>query len=335
MSGDLLWHNTVWMSAQAEATRTRQGTDGFDFGPMFAAIKPIIEGADLAICHEEVPFAAPGGPYKNYPVFAAPPQIARGLAAVGWDACTTSSNHSLDDGWDGLVRTAATLRAQGIVTTGTHPTVEDSRTPTILTTKAGVKVGIVAGTYDLNGFQPPAGKEWSVDTLDPAQMLARAHAARQAGADIVLAYIHGGDEYQTLPNAQQRQLAAALAASPDVDLVYGSHVHVAQPFTRINGKWVAYGMGNLVAAQPIDMVRGAEGYLPRFTFTEKPTGGFEVTKPEYIPTLVTHSSLGPVRVYPVNAALAAGLGDAVRLRAARQRTMEAVTALGEHGVVEG
>src|SRR5665811_1676913 len=73
-NGDLLWHNTVWMSAQAEAKRTGKGIDGFNFDPMFAALKPIISGADVAICHEEVPFAPKGGPYKNYPVFSAPPE---------------------------------------------------------------------------------------------------------------------------------------------------------------------------------------------------------------------------------------------------------------------
>ena len=37
---------------------------------MFAALRPLVEGADLAVCHEEVPFAAPGAPYENYPVFS-------------------------------------------------------------------------------------------------------------------------------------------------------------------------------------------------------------------------------------------------------------------------
>ena len=70
---------------------------------MFADVKPLIEGADLALCHEEVPFAAPGVPLQSYPVFAAPPEIAPWIASMGWDACTTASNHALDQGFDGLV----------------------------------------------------------------------------------------------------------------------------------------------------------------------------------------------------------------------------------------
>ena len=68
-----------------------------------------------------------------------------------------------------------------------------------------------------------------------------------AGADIVVVHYHGGDEYARLPNAAQVALVARLTASPDVDLVLGEHAHVVQPITKVNGKWVVYGMGNMVA----------------------------------------------------------------------------------------
>ncbi len=127
MNGDLLWHNTVYWSAQSEAKRTGKGVDGFDFNPMFAALKPIIAGADVAICQEEVPFAPAGGPYSGYPVFAAPPQIAAWLATMGYDACTTDSNHSIDQGFTGLVRTDTFLDAAGIRYVGTFRTAEERR----------------------------------------------------------------------------------------------------------------------------------------------------------------------------------------------------------------
>ena len=112
LSGDLLWHDTVWQSAARDHARTGQGR-AFDFDPMFAALRPMIEAADLAVCHEEVPFAAPGAPYQSYPVFAAPPEIAAWIGSMGWDLCTTASNHAVDQGYDGLVRTAEPARARG------------------------------------------------------------------------------------------------------------------------------------------------------------------------------------------------------------------------------
>ncbi|GAA1761918.1 hypothetical protein GCM10009795_005450 [Nocardioides hankookensis] len=93
MGGDLLWHNTVWQSAAEDHVRTGHGMR-YDWDPMFAALRPTMQSADLAICHTEVPFAAPGEEHESYPVFAAPRSIAPWIASMGWDACTAASNHS-------------------------------------------------------------------------------------------------------------------------------------------------------------------------------------------------------------------------------------------------
>jgi len=53
--------------------------------------------------------------------------------------------------------------------------------------------------------------------------------------------MHWGQENQTAPTALQRSQAAALLASPDVDLIIGDHVHVVQPIERIGSKYVIYG----------------------------------------------------------------------------------------------
>src|SRR4029450_5977518 len=75
MNGDLLWHNTLWYGARQDAQR--RGHGGYDFAPLLAGMKPVIASADLAICHEEVPLAESGGPYRNFPLFAVPPQVAK------------------------------------------------------------------------------------------------------------------------------------------------------------------------------------------------------------------------------------------------------------------
>ena len=102
----------------------------------------------------------------------------------------------------------------------------------ILTTRQGVKIAIVAGTFSLNGIPTPPGKPWAVARLDPQSMLRRARQARRAGADIVIVAAHAGTEYAARENTQQRQLAKALTASADVDLVYMHHAHVVQPWTE-------------------------------------------------------------------------------------------------------
>ena len=328
MGGDLLWHDTVWLSAQEDHARTGRGRR-FDFAPLFAALAPLVRKADVAVCHEEVPFAAPGQALRSYPVFAAPPAIAPWLAATGFDACVTASNHSVDQGWQGLVRTADLLEANGVRHVGTFRSPAERREPVIVTTDQGVRVGIVAGTYGLNGFPLPERRPWSVSMWDADNLLAQAARARRAGADVVVAHLHGGNEYDHLPNPDQIALAERLTASPDVDLVLGEHAHVVQPITRVNGKWVAYGMGNMVAQQEVERPRTYEGITVRFTFTERPGGRFEVSEAAYVPTYWSHWSPGrPIRIQRVVAALAAGRGDLARLREARAEIREAVHGLG-------
>ena len=323
MSGDLLWHNLVWQSAHADAVR-RGLSQPYDFDPMFAAMKPVVQHADLAICHEEVPFAADDRHLSNYPVFAAPPQIARWIASMGWDACTTDSNHSIDQGFPGLVRTATLLERAGVRHVGTFRSRAERHRPVILTTKQGVEVGLVGGTYSLNGFSLPASRRWAVSMWDAAGLIAQAKAAKRAGADIVLVQYHGGDEYSSHPNAAQVALVRRLTASPAVDLVFAEHAHVVQPITRVNGKWVVYGMGNMVAQSDPRYPRAYEGITVRFTFRES-ARGFRVSRAEYLPTVWNPtSSHGAIRIQRVDAALAHGAADRARLLEARRMTRLAV-----------
>jgi poly-gamma-glutamate capsule biosynthesis protein CapA/YwtB (metallophosphatase superfamily) len=294
MSGDVLLRETLW--AQAARDADARGESGYDFRPMLAGVRPRISAADLAICHLETPVGERGGPFSDYPVFKVPPQIIPALAWAGYDACTTASNHTLDAGADGVDRTLATLDAAGIAHAGSARTSgEDDRT-TILTVHprgaagspgaaAAVKVALLSYTYGLNGFPVPAGKSWIVDTIDPEQILGDAHQARRTGAEVVLVALHWGQEYRNEPTSDQRRIARRLLASPDIDLVYGHHAHVPQPFGRINGKWIAYGLGNHLAEQVSQRERTHEGTMARFTFTER-GGRWIVAAAEYIPTAI-------------------------------------------------
>jgi len=333
LNGDLLWHNTLWYGAKEDAQR--RGKDGYDFAPLLAGLKPVIASADLAICHEEVPLARAGGPYQNYPLFAAPPQVVRAISATGYDVCTTASNHSVDQGFAGLKRTLDDLDRAKIAHAGTARTKAESERPTIFTTRPGIKVGIVAATSSLNGLPMPKGKPWAVHRASAGNLLRQARRARAAGADIVIAAVHVGTEYSTREDGQQVALARALTASPDVDLVYMHHSHVVQPWTKVNKKWVLYGVGNTVAQHSTNMPQGHEGATGRFTFTRMGNGRFTVSKAEYIPTLVTRYQPGrPARLYQVSPALKTAKGPfRERLLDAQRRTTAVVTRMNPPGLM--
>ncbi len=283
-TGDVLIHQGGALVAGA-AAGAAQGV-GYDFSGVFADVAPVIGGADLAICHLETPVAPPRGPFEGYPTFAVQPQIVDALAGAGYDTCSTASNHSLDAGFAGLVRTLDTLDAGGLGHTGTYRTESEAQAPHLMTL-AGVRVAHLSWTYGLNGIPEPAGQPWAVNDFDPAVpqvagMLAEAARARAAGAEVVIASVHCCTEYQPDPGPAQTAIAAALLASPDVDLVLGHHAHVVQPIERMHGKWVAYGLGNHIAQQARPATY--DSVIARFTFTRDRTGHYTVSTAEAIPT---------------------------------------------------
>lgn len=331
LGGDLLWHNTTWLSARDDARRGGDaGPDDHDFTPMFGSMASVIADADLAVCNQEVPLAPDGGPYHNYPSFAAPPEVAAGVAEAGYDVCTLASNHALDQGVAGIERTVAAFREAGVATTGAYATEQDAAAPTIATTEDGVRIAVVNATYGLNGYQLPADRDWAVDLIDTEDMVDRGRQAREAGADIVLAAVHDGAEYVTAPTDQQVAHATTLVGSGVFDLVYGHHAHTVQPWERIDGTWVVYGLGNQIAQQSPDRPATYEGITARFTFRET-DDGFTVDAAEAIPTLATRygGAGSPIRLVHVTAALEgtaampAGVTEQ-RLATARDRTLAAV-----------
>lgn len=280
-SGDVLIHPPLIQQAQQDAQAKDE--TGYDFNEILDAIAPDVRGADLAICELETPLASPSGPFSGWPDFDAPPQVLTALKNDGYDSCTTASNHTLDQGFAGIVRTLDELDAAGLKHTGSARSERAAATPLIITLPNGVKVAQLAYTYGFNAHKPPPGKPWSVNPIDVKAILAAAKRARRDGADIVVLSMHWGTEYDHLATPTQLAQAKRLLASPDIDLILGDHAHVIQPMQKIGDKWVIYCMGNLVARheKPIDDSR--EGVLAKFTFTEVHPHVFRVSRAEAIP----------------------------------------------------
>ncbi|MEO3973783.1 CapA family protein [Streptomyces sp. CAU 1734] len=310
-SGDVLPHDSVIRRARLDSE-----DGGYDFAPMLAGVRPVVSAADLAICHMETVYGADGD-YRGYPAFTSPPQVARGLADTGYDSCSTASNHSLDDGAEGIRRTLDALDAAGVGHTGSARTESEARTPAWLAAR-GARVAQLAYTYGTNGYPLPEGQPWAVAPMERDRILADARAARRAGADVVVVSLHWGTEWQTEPDEIQRELARGLTAAgpadrPDIDLIIGTHAHVPQAYEKVNGTWVVYGMGDQIAGPMFNHsggfdARGNQGSIARFTFAPplpplRPDARWEVRRAEFIPQLM---DIGAGRVINVADALDRG-----------------------------
>lgn len=280
VSGDLLVHPQLWDQAAADARQTGNGT--LDFEPLLAGQRPYLESSDLAVCHMETPVANPEGPFSGYPQFNVPPQILDAAKAVGYQACTTASNHTIDAGTEGLVRTLEAMDRLQLEYTGSYRTEQESQELMILETPAG-RAAIIQATYGLNGLVPDF--PWQVDMLDAPTMIAKAERARAEGADVVVAALHGGDEYASLPNQQLIDVAHALADSGAVDFIYGHHTHSVLPIEYYNGTWIVYGLGNAVTELSPFYDVNNEGLTVRAQFAED-DGEWTVSDLAWVPSVI-------------------------------------------------
>lgn len=325
-TGDVLLHSPLWHQAEADAATA--GRPGRDFRPLLAGVRPTVEAADLAVCHLETPVAPPDGPFAGYPSFSVPPEIAPALADVGYDACTTASNHVYDQGAAGVDRTLDALDDAGIAHAGSARSPAEARSTTLVEAD-DARVALLSYTYGFNGYPAPDGQRWRSNPIDEPTIRRDAAAARAEGADVVVVALHWGDEYVHEPNAQQAELAPRLIRSPDIDLLLGHHAHVVQPLEEIGDEWVVYGMGNMVARHGTPGAANEEGIAVRVTFAER-GGRWRATRTEYEALLMVKDR-SPMRLVGVERALADPATDAglrERLTLARDRTATVVASRG-------
>jgi poly-gamma-glutamate synthesis protein (capsule biosynthesis protein) len=325
-SGDVLVHPPLWVQAHRDAHG-----NGYDFGPMYASIKPDVESADLATCEMETPLAKPSGPFIGWPTFDAPPQVLTALTGVGYRTCTTASNHSIDQGYAGVKRTLDELDAAGLRHTGSARSSREASQPLIVTLPNGVKIGQLAYSFGFNGIPVPAGEPWIANLIDIPRILADAKRIKTAGADIVVVSLHWGIEYDHLATQEQLDQAHALLRSPHIDLILGDHTHVVQPAQRIDGKWVFYCMGNQISRHADPIAEGREGLMPLVTFTEVRPHHFRTTLAEAIPTWMEDEP--KLRLVDLPRALSSGGLTATQRSADEAAQRAIVTYLDAYGAV--
>jgi poly-gamma-glutamate synthesis protein (capsule biosynthesis protein) len=278
--GDWLPEARVHFAAASFAPPGRR----FDHVPLVAPILDAVRSADLAICHVETPIGWPGAPYgfigrafTGRSLLAAPSELAGDLKTIGFDRCSTASNHSYDLGIDGIDSTLANLDAVGITHTGTARSPEEAAVTTFDVN--GVRVAHVSFALNTNTTFP--SDRWRLSyATGPDDVIAAVAAARNAGAEVVVVSLHAFVEMNPFPDPADRALVAALTASSDVDLVVMHGPHVVQPLEIVNGTPVFWSLGNIVSGMGVPGrgiytdPRALDGLMAAVRFTETDGGRF-------------------------------------------------------------
>jgi poly-gamma-glutamate capsule biosynthesis protein CapA/YwtB (metallophosphatase superfamily) len=190
----------------------------------------------------DLPLKSPiGARYR----FGASKEMARHLVDAGFTAVSLANNHAFDLRAAGMTDSPVILRELGIIPLGASRT----ELPTFrveLVERAGWRVGFLAVTTRRNAphFEGTPVLPFLITTeLD--DVLVPVLQAARADHDLLIVFIHWGEEYADDPAVHQRKAAKALLDA-GADLVVGHHPHVLQGIERHGDGAIAYSLGNFL-----------------------------------------------------------------------------------------
>ncbi|MFL6130994.1 MAG: CapA family protein [Mycobacteriales bacterium] len=233
-AGDVHFEGRVATRLQADPATT--------LGPVAA----VLSRADLAMVNLETAITEGGSAEPKEFTFRAPAVAFAALDAAGVDVATMANNHGADFGPAGLRDTVAAIAASRFPTVGIGPDAARAYAPYVRDVR-GHRVALLAASQirDHTLAAWTAGPDTPGIASAYSDRLVRAvHDARRH-AEIVVVYMHWGVEGQGCPSAEQKSLAARLAAA-GADAVVGTHAHLLLGGGWLDRTYVAYGLGNFL-----------------------------------------------------------------------------------------
>ena len=182
--------------------------------------------------------------------FRTPPAALDVLEAAGVDVVTMANNHGADYGPIGLKDTLRAIRRSPVHVVGIGANRREAFTPYRVSVR-GTDLAFLAAD---GSMREGSSNVWAAGPTTPG--IAAAHADRpraliaavraaSSQADVVVVYLHWGEELQACPTHQQLATAQALADA-GADIIVGSHAHVLLGSGWLGDTYVDYGLGNLL-----------------------------------------------------------------------------------------
>ena len=241
-AGDIMQHET-------QLNMARESNGKYSFTYCYRHISPLVKAADISVANLETTIGKSG--YSGYPSFCAPDSFLYAAKNAGFNVLLFANNHCMDKGKRGAMHTLNMLDSLQIAHCGVYRNAKEreERYPLIID-KMGVRVEILNYTYSTNGREIP--HPIVVNLIDKEVIARDIQAAKENAPDAIIACMHWGDEYVSLPPQRIKELSDWLLAE-GVDHIIGNHPHVVQPIeiresqSTPDRNVVAYSTGNLVS----------------------------------------------------------------------------------------
>ncbi len=283
-AGDLMMH-------EKQLTIARQSDGTYDFHPQYSLAAESLSAADYTMANLETTVGMYNGQaYSGFPRFNAPESLLEAIKDAGVDFLTLANNHMLDRYFDGLKQTVDNVEAYGFDHGGAYRTSEEYATPTVVDVN-GIRIGVLCYTAhanDMEKFCDPDAALYGLRYLYTADFAADVQAARDAGAEFIIAMPHWGTEYKRYPDQIVRDTARQMIAA-GVDLIIGSHPHMVQPIEYLTVQTdagertglVAWSLGNFIDDMKTRYTDS--GIILDFTLTRLADGTIALSDVGYVP----------------------------------------------------
>ena len=207
----------------------------------FKPFAKLLHEADIAVGNLECAITKQGvAEPKDFTFMAQPNCIP--LLNAHFTALSVANNHACDFGKPAFVKQCRRLEKAGLPYFGGGRDKTAAHRPWIIE-KYGLKIAFLGYCEVFRRFQA-TDKEAGVAWSDPDEPVIADIKAAKEQADLVIPFMHWGDQYEPATD-RQKQLARKMIDA-GADCVVGGHPHITQGAEYYKDRLIIYSLGNFV-----------------------------------------------------------------------------------------
>lgn len=308
------------ISTSADQIRAVTKADGnYDFSIPFTEVADYFSQDSVAYAVGSLETTMVDGlSYGGEPYYNSPVELAGSLWTLGFRLMSTATTCALNNGIEGVTSTKNYLIEARLRAVGTYRSREEREENggAYIRTIHKIKFAFLSYTKGTDSVTMPEGCEYALSTLysdysdywsdlDSAQIRKDVQAAKDAGAEVIVALVHWGSEYGRSVSELQREAADVLLSS-GVDVIVGSHSHLVNEMgfrevTMSDGTvkqcFVAYGLGDFYTDPQQDSAR--QSVILNLEFAKDSDGKVTITEASYVPIYMYISEVSGVRQFRI------------------------------------
>lgn len=229
------------------------GTDkSYKYDYIYDKMKGVLEPYDVKIVTQETVFTNDPSRYSGSNPYMSPPSIASALVNAGFNVISSASDHTFDNGKEGVLDTlnAWNSYASSTLVTGIYASSESYNNVSYMDVN-GIRIAFLSYTSSLNGMTLTNEEKTYVKTLYDENTVAEDITYASKIADFVIILPHWGMEDSVSHTANQEKWAKVFIDN-GADLIIGTGSDYLQDVVLYEGKNgqavpCYYSLGNFVS----------------------------------------------------------------------------------------